>query len=95
MRYIPPLKTRFWGEREGTAIAIAGYPRTQIDLAKRELGFTPSVHAGTVNALLANRSLIEFDAYAEDGNSGGPLLDGATRLVYGVVTEKFHGCLRR
>ena len=38
---------------EGTTIAIAGYPATQLELARAHLGLAPSVHEGTVSAIVA------------------------------------------
>lgn len=74
---------------EGTTIAIAGYPATQLELARAHLGLAPSVHEGTVSAIVAQGFLILHDAQQEHGNSGGPLFDANTGAVYGIVTESF------
>jgi TonB family protein len=76
---------------EGTRIATAGYPSTNIELAMAGLGIVPSLHVGLVNALPAKGHLILFDAQTEHGNSGGPLFDVNSSLVYGVVFAKMGG----
>jgi hypothetical protein len=77
---LPPL---------GHAISIAGYPRTQLFIAMEGGGLTPSVHAGNVNALPQNGYYIQYDAQTDHGNSGGPLFDAETALVYGIVVLKY------
>ena len=74
------------GEQEGGRIGVAGYPVIQVELAMANLGLTPSLHEGSVNALVGDGRYIEFDAQTDHGNSGGPLFDSATGLVYGMVT---------
>ena len=73
---------------EGQAIAIAGYPSTHIDFALSGWGLTPSVHEGTVTSYPAGGGALEFDAQVEHGNSGGPVFDPETGLVYGIVELK-------
>lgn len=77
---------------EGRPIAVAGYPAIQVTLAMEDLGLSPSLHEGSVNALPDNK-LIEYDAQTDHGNSGGPLFDAATGEVYGVVTWGFQSPL--
>ena len=88
---IPVLTFAASGPTEGTRVAVAGYPQTQMILARAQLGLTPSLHVGIVNALPANGVLIQFDAQVEHGNSGGPLFDAESGLVYGIVTWKMNG----
>ena len=75
---------------EGQPIAIAGFPYTQIELAEAVdqglKGLSPSLHQGTVNSVAASGRLIEYDATTDHGNSGGPLFDPSTGVVYGMVT---------
>jgi S1-C subfamily serine protease len=87
---VPTLKLATSPPSEGQNIAIAGFPFMQIEIAQVEniglSGLAPSLHLGTVNALVPDGSMIEFDATTDHGNSGGPLFDPATGVVYGVVT---------
>jgi S1-C subfamily serine protease len=69
---------------EGGDIAVAGYPASQIDLAKLGLGLTPSVHRGVVSALPMRGLFIEYDAHSEHGNSGSPVFDPTSGVVYGL-----------
>lgn len=73
---------------EGHQIAIAGFPSAHVDFALLGLGLTPSVHEGIINAYPGNGAFMEFDAQVEHGNSGGPVFDPDTGVVYGVVTLK-------
>lgn len=86
---LTPLTLSATLPEEGTAVAVAGYPLTQLSLAEADLGLSPSVHAGTVNALPGGGFFIQFDAQLEPGNSGGPLYDPESGIVYGVATLKF------
>jgi hypothetical protein len=72
----------------GQTIAIAGYPGSNIDLAFEGLGLSPAVHEGILNAYELHGSLMEFDAQVEHGNSGGPVFDPNTGVVYGLVMAK-------
>jgi S1-C subfamily serine protease len=83
---IPKLQLSSSNPSEGQAVAIAGFPATQIEFFIDRLGLSPSLHEGTVNALPANGFYIEYDAQADHGNSGGPLFDAKSGLVYGIVT---------
>jgi hypothetical protein len=83
---IPKLQLSSRNPSEGQAVAIAGFPATQIEFFIDRLGLSPSLHEGTVNALPANGFYVEYDAQADHGNSGGPLFDAGTGLVYGIVT---------
>ena len=70
----------------GDAVAVIGFP----------FGMGPSASAGVVSGLnreftnskgdLVLTGLIQFDAAANPGNSGGPLLDSSGRLI-GVNTQ--------
>jgi V8-like Glu-specific endopeptidase len=83
---IPKLQLSSRNPSEGQAVAIAGFPATQIEFFIDRLGLSPSLHEGTVNALPASGFYIEYDAQADHGNSGGPLFDAKSGLVYGIVT---------
>ncbi|HZO93094.1 MAG TPA: S1C family serine protease [Candidatus Baltobacteraceae bacterium] len=71
---------------EGQSIGVAGFPSIQFRLAESGLGLSPSMHVGTVNAIVGDGMYIEYDAQTDHGNSGGPLYDVASAQVYGVVT---------
>ncbi|GAC1409728.1 MAG: hypothetical protein NVSMB64_18600 [Candidatus Velthaea sp.] len=66
--------------KAGTPIAVAGYPSIQLRFGNLK----PSVHLGSVNAL--DGQFIQHDALTDHGNSGGPLFDRATGVVYGINT---------
>jgi hypothetical protein len=85
---IPPLTLANDTLPEGQAIAIAGYPSAQIQMALAGMGLSPSVHAGIINAYPESGVYIELDAQVEHGNSGGPIFDPDTGIVYGMVTYK-------
>ena len=72
----------------GQPIGIAGYPSLMVGLVLKQDPRTiqPSGHFGRIAATNLPGDYIEFDAKADHGNSGGPLFDAATGLVYGVVT---------
>lgn len=72
--------------KEGQDIAIAGFPAMQIDLFVHKLGLAPSLHLGTISALIGSGALLEYDAQTDHGNSGGPLFDVGSGVVYGIVT---------
>jgi S1-C subfamily serine protease len=86
---IPVLTLADHAPPPGTAIAVTGFPVSQLTFSRRGLGLSPSVHAGTVNALLSKRRVIIYDAQSQEGNSGSPVFDPVTGLVYGVASEKF------
>ena len=70
----------------GTEIGIAGYPSVQLSLASGDLQkLSPSFHAGSVSALSAGDPQIEYDAQTDHGNSGSPMFDLRTGIVYGLV----------
>jgi hypothetical protein len=56
--------------------------------AQLGLGLTPSLHEGTVNALPANAYYLQYDAQTEPGNSGGPVFDADTGVVFAIVVAK-------
>lgn len=78
---VPALSLSRDRPQPGTAIAIAGYPSIQL-----QTDLEPSVHAGIVNDIVSDY-YIEHDAVTDHGNSGGPLFDPQTGLVYGIVTS--------
>lgn len=71
---------------EGRPIAVAGYPAIQIQIAMADMGLSPSVHEGTVNALPGNGQYIEYDAQTDHGNSGGPVFDPSSGAILGIAT---------
>jgi serine protease Do len=73
---------------EGQPIAVAGYPATHVDQMLDGLGLVPSVHEGMVNSYPGDGTFLEYDAQSEHGNSGGPVFDPQTGIVYGVVRLK-------
>ncbi|MHB8703433.1 MAG: trypsin-like peptidase domain-containing protein [Candidatus Tyrphobacter sp.] len=83
---VPRVRLSVSLPREGQAIAIAGFQEIQIDFFLHRLGLSPSLHEGTVNALVAGGYYIEYDAQADHGDSGGPLFDPRSGYVYGIVT---------
>jgi hypothetical protein len=84
------------------AIAIAGFPYVEVceeaglcseallapDAHKGVLG--PVVSAGTVGDTLGELA-IQYNAETDHGNSGGPLYDPQTGVVYGVVVDELPG----
>ncbi len=70
----------------GTPVVVIGAPQ----------GFEQSVTGGVVSALRtdvpgqAGKTLIQFDAATNPGNSGGPLVN-AQKQVIGIVEESFSG----
>lgn len=83
---VPIVRLAIQPPAVGKSAAVAGFPDVQIQLALSGMGLSPSTHVGTVNAITDDGSLIEFDATVDHGNSGGPLYDPNTGLVYGMVT---------
>jgi S1-C subfamily serine protease len=71
----------------GTDVGIAGFPAFQLALSNGSLqNLSPSFHEGAVNAVTSSGSWIEYDAQTDRGNSGSPLFDMQTGVVYGMVT---------
>jgi S1-C subfamily serine protease len=72
----------------GTAIGIAGYPDYRLKLNENRLqeieNIFPSVHFGHTNAV-ETMGYMEIDALVDHGNSGGPMFDQNTGVIYGVV----------
>lgn len=83
---IPPLTLASDRPQEGQRIAIAGFPAIQVSYFIATHQAVPSYHAGSISALLLGGRLLEFDALSDHGNSGGPLFDVDSGLVYGIVT---------
>ncbi len=84
-RDCPPMSLSDTSPPVGTPIAIAGFPAIQLALLLHGEGLSASYHLGTVSALAADGSLIEYDAMTDHGNSGSPLVDAHTGIVYGLV----------
>jgi hypothetical protein len=85
---IPPLTVRTDEMPIGREIGIAGYPSFKLDNAGSIEEMQPSAHFGHINGNAIYQGafdLVEFDAVADHGNSGGPLFD-VTGMVRGVVT---------
>jgi S1-C subfamily serine protease len=78
--HIPALTLAQETVSPGAPIAVMGYPSIQIETDRH-----PSVHAGTVSDIMQN-FYIEYDAITDHGNSGGPVFDPQTGLVYGIAT---------
>jgi len=84
------------------AISIAGFPYVEVceeaglcseallapDAHKGVLG--PVVSSGTVGDTLGELA-IQYNAETDHGNSGGPLYDPQTGVVYGVVVDELPG----
>jgi hypothetical protein len=70
----------------GTSIGIAGFPDFQLRISEDDLTkASPSFHEGSVSSVLAGGGVIEYDAQTDLGNSGSPLFDMQTGVVYGLV----------
>jgi S1-C subfamily serine protease len=68
--------------RPGTQIAVAGFPSVHLSTDRK-----PSIHLGSVNSVIGDNGMyIEHDALTDHGNSGGPLFDQKTGIVYGINT---------
>jgi hypothetical protein len=78
---VPVLRLASTRPAPGAPIAVAGYPSIQLNT-----DLNPSVHAGIVNDIMQS-FYIEMDATVDHGNSGGPLFNGVTGDVYGIVTS--------
>lgn len=63
----------------GTLIAVAGYPSFHLTS-----DLEPSIHLGSVNSIMDGGEILEHDALTDHGNSGGPLFDRDTGVVYGI-----------
>ncbi|HUA09532.1 MAG TPA: serine protease [Candidatus Acidoferrales bacterium] len=85
---VPPLRLAHDRLAEGSAIAIAGYPGSNVEFALAGLGLSPAVHQGIVNSYEAGGRFMIFDAQVEHGNSGGPVFDPSTGSVYAIVDAK-------
>ncbi|HTU69102.1 MAG TPA: serine protease [Candidatus Baltobacteraceae bacterium] len=85
---VPPLHLARARLAEGNAIAIAGYPGSNVVFALEGLGLSPAVHQGIVNSYEAGGRFMIFDAQVERGNSGGPVFDPGTGIVYAIVEAK-------
>lgn len=85
---IPVLRLRRDENEAGAPVAVAGYPSSQFDLKDLSGDLTPSIHLGTISAVVNRGALIEYDAITEHGNSGGPLINPETGDVLGVIQAK-------
>ena len=65
----------------GTHIAVAGYPSFHLNS-----DLNPSIHLGAINSILHGGTELEHDAVSDHGNSGGPLFDQESGVVYGINT---------
>ncbi len=91
---IPRLQLSAKNPETGDQVTIGGFPyidgiyggltRVSQTIAKSP-SLSPSAHLGTVSNLHVGGLLIQFDGNVDRGNSGSPLFDPDTGLVYGVV----------
>lgn len=65
--------------KPGTLIAVAGYPSFHLTS-----DLEPSIHLGAINSIMEEGEILEHDALTDHGNSGGPLFDRDTGVVYGI-----------
>lgn len=70
----------------GTRVALAGFPAFQIRLFLRGYGLAPSFHEGTISSIIPSANVLQYDAQTDHGNSGSPLFDADSGIVYGLVT---------
>jgi S1-C subfamily serine protease len=77
-----PVLTMSATPRAGTPIAVAGYPSFHLITDLKA-----SVHLGSINSIMGGGKYIEHDALTDHGNSGGPLFDQKSGVVYGINTE--------
>ena len=83
----PPLTLSSTNPMVGAKVAIAGFPFFQLALSKGDFrNLSPSFHDGSVSGLAESGELIEYDAQTDRGNSGSPLFDLQTGVVYGLAT---------
>ena len=66
--------------REGSSIAFIGYPFRN-EFVTCHLGHISSIYARN------NVNVLQIDGSVNSGNSGGPLLNGCTGNVVGIVTR--------
>ena len=85
-RCVHPLTLSGRSPDIGSRVAIAGFPSIQVRLFLSGLGLSPSFHAGAISSLLAGGSAIEYDAQTDHGNSGSPIFDPSSGVVYGIAT---------
>lgn len=82
----PPLTLSSTAPSVGTSVGIAGFPDFQLKVSEDDLSkASPSFHEGSVSSVLADGGVIEYDAQTDLGNSGSPLFDMQTGVVYGLV----------
>jgi len=91
---IRELKLASQPPRVGQPVSIVGFPLFQMRYSLSSHDLVASLHTGMVNALLFDGGYIEYDAQTDRGNSGGPILDSSSGLVYGLVTYIFPGASR-
>ena len=70
----------------GASLCCLGYPYAHI--GQHALKVSLAVLSARVVSTSGTRQ-IQFDAMVESGNSGGPLIDAATRKIIGIVSGRF------
>ena len=72
------------GKRVGEQVVVLGFPLEHRNLV---------CHLGTISSFYSSgpANVIQLDASVNQSNSGGPLLDGETGQVLGIVTRKGTG----
>jgi S1-C subfamily serine protease len=77
--------------REGTPVAVAGYPYASITFLQAVSELKPSLHEGVVSAVRLGGQIIEYSATTDHGNSGGPVFESSSGYVIGVVSFSVKG----
>jgi S1-C subfamily serine protease len=65
----------------GETVAILGYPRDGDFYVESGDVLQPEMHAGIISAIRLRGSIVQFDAASDYGDSGGPVVDAAGRVV--------------
>jgi len=94
---IPHLRLTSHPPSIGTSVGIAGYPTIAtsggvVNMINLLTTSNPTAHFGQINGYIKDQvkgksvdRYIEYDALTDNGNSGGPLFDANTGVVYGIV----------